>query len=433
MADRRIAEKTGQGVGCFLSNYSWLDGLSFTGMRERYLEAFDAIRIDCLNGDKYKTGKVAPDGTPDPSIFLTPSDPVGIQVGTAITTLVRKGNHAPATEVSFRHLWGQTKREALGETTEAEPTALYETIKPALPLGLTFASATVSEGWSDWPTLPDLFPRSFPGVNTGRDGFLIDIDLDRLKTRMSDYFDAAVRHEEIARRYPGAMKTPPRFDARAGRERLRARGGPQEADFVRQAYRPFDNRWLYWEAGTNLLDRPRPEYRLHVFEGNLWLAANKREIQEFTHGNLIRHVGGWKLGNWGTHFFPLWLQDDDVEMGKEATSPRLNLSGAAQRYIERLGIRAEDLFHHVLSVFHDPAYRAANAGAFRMEWPRIPLSGWPDGDATDAAKTLTQSAARGRALAQLSTPTRRSPASLQAHYVRKSTLSPCPPRPTAAT
>ena len=141
-----------------------------------------------------------------------------------------------------------------------------------------------------------------------------------------------------------------------------------------------------------------------MFEGNLWLAANKREIQEFTHGNLIRHVGGWKLGNWETHFFPLWLQDDDVEMGKKATSPRLNLSGAAQRYIERFGIRAEDLFHHVLSVLHDPAYRAANAGAFRMEWPRLPLPGWPDGDVTAAAETLTQSAARGRALAQLLDP-----------------------------
>ena len=44
MAERRIAEKTGRGVVCFISNYSWLDGLSFTGMRERYLEAFDAVR-----------------------------------------------------------------------------------------------------------------------------------------------------------------------------------------------------------------------------------------------------------------------------------------------------------------------------------------------------------------------------------------------------
>ena len=113
MAERRIAEETGRGVVCFISNYSWLDGLSFTGMRERYLEAFDAIRIECLNGDKYKTGKTTPDGSPDPSIFSTPEDPVGIQVGTAIATLVRKADHAPATEMrlGFRHLWGQTKPE----------------------------------------------------------------------------------------------------------------------------------------------------------------------------------------------------------------------------------------------------------------------------------------------------------------------------------
>ena len=38
------------------------------------------MRIDCLNGDKYKTGKVAPDGSPDPSIFSMQGDPVGIQV-----------------------------------------------------------------------------------------------------------------------------------------------------------------------------------------------------------------------------------------------------------------------------------------------------------------------------------------------------------------
>ena len=113
MAERRIAEKTGQGVVCFISNYSWLDGLSFSGMRERYLEAFDAIRIDCLNGDKYKTGKVAPDGSPDPSIFSTERSPVGIQVGTAIATLVRKADHLPADSVSFRHIWGRGKREEL--------------------------------------------------------------------------------------------------------------------------------------------------------------------------------------------------------------------------------------------------------------------------------------------------------------------------------
>ena len=171
MAERRIAEKTGRGIVCYISNYSWLDGLSFTGMREHFLDAFDAIRIDNLNGDKYKTGKTTPDGAPDPSIFSTPDDPVGIQVGTAIATLVRKDDHAPAQSVSFRHLWGQAKHAELTASAEAEPAGLYDEVAPLLPLGLPFADLAVSDGWQDWPSLPDLFPTSFPGVTTSRDGF----------------------------------------------------------------------------------------------------------------------------------------------------------------------------------------------------------------------------------------------------------------------
>ena len=513
MAERRIAEKTGQGIVCFISNYSWLDGLSFTGMRERYLDAFDAIRIDCLNGDKYKTGKVAPDGSPDPSIFSTGGDPVGIQVGTAITTLVRKAGHAPAEAIGFRHLWGQAKREALLETTEAAPDTLYVGVPPLLPLGLPFVRTAVSEDWFEWPALPDLFPVSFPGVKTSRDGFLVDTDLDRLKARIADYFDPALGHEEIARRHPAAMKTTARFDARAVREALLARGGPNEDGFVRFAYRPFDNRWLYWEGDTKLLDEKRADYRPHVFEGNLWLEAREREAKEdFSRGTVVRHLAD-NFGNGLSSFFPLRLcegqigsnddglhhprawppdhaahrigsddadprnpgvgppahaaghvgsdgdgaprslgpllpdraargigsngdgprtrnpearppasaarriendddgaprslgpslpdrtargigSDDDGPRNPEARPPapaarrigsddagprrHPNLSGAARRYLESLGLSVEDLFHHVLAVLHDPAYREANAGALRMEWPRIPLPGWP--------------------------------------------------------
>ncbi len=401
MAERRIAEKTGRGVICFISNYSWLDGLSFTGMRKRYLEAFDAVRIDCLNGDKYKTGKVAPDGSSDPSIFSTEGDPVGIQVGTAITTLVRKADHAPAGGVGFRHLWGQAKPAELTETAEAEPAALYEGIEPVLPLGLPFVRTTLSEDWFDWPALPELFPVSFPGVKTSRDGFLVDVDLDRLRVRIGDYFDASLSHEEIARRYPGGMKTTAPFGARAVRDKLLARGGPDEAGFIRFAYRPFDNRWLYWEADSGMLDRPRPDYRPHVFEGNVWFEAREREAKEdFSRGTLVRHLAD-NFGNGLSSFFPAWLRDEGIGNGGQR---RLNLSSAAQHYRDCLGLGVEDLFHHVLATLHDPAYRAANAGALRMEWPRIPIPGWPDGKAAGAAEALAESAARGRELAALLDP-----------------------------
>ncbi len=401
MAERRIAEKTGRGVVCFISNYSWLDGLSHTGMRERYLEAFDDIRIDCLNGDRFKTGKTTPDGSPDPSIFSTPEDPVGIQVGTAIATLIRKADHASAREVAFRHLWGETKPAQLTETAEAAPETLYEPVEPVVGLGLPFAPTTTSEGWFQWPELPDLFPQSFPGIKTSRDAFLVDIDRDRLEARIADYFDEGIPDEEILRRHPSVMKTAGRFNGPGIRRALLARGGPTESGFLRYAYRPFDNRWLYWERDTKLLDEKRAEYRPHVFDANLSLVAQQKPRRGWSPPQVIPNAGCLDLIDRGATCFPAWLavlSDDGAPTGRR----HANLSPEAQAYLGALGLDVEDLFHHVLATLHDPGYREANAGALRMGWPRIPCPGWPNGvDREESREALLASAARGRALAAL--------------------------------
>jgi hypothetical protein len=62
MAERQIVEQTGKGIVCFISNYSWLDGLSHPAMRERYLDVFDKIWIDNLHGDRI-ISEYAPDGS----------------------------------------------------------------------------------------------------------------------------------------------------------------------------------------------------------------------------------------------------------------------------------------------------------------------------------------------------------------------------------
>ena len=419
MAERRIAERTGQGIVSFISNYSWLDGLSFTGMRERYVEAFDAVRIDCLNGDKYRTGKIAPDGSPDPSIFSTEGNRVGIQVGTAIATLVRKADHEPASEVHFRHLWGRTKREELVRTADSEPEALYERIEPSLPLGMPFLRTTVDERWFDWPALPDLFPVRFHGVLTNRDAFLVDVDLERLRGRVGDYFDASLSHEEIERRYPSAMKSTARFDARAGREALLARGGPVEAGFRRITYRPFDDRWLYWEKDTKLLDEKRAEYRQHVDEENLWLTASQHVRKDASEPQAVftTHLGSHHLIERGSNLFPAYLRQDATPDGgllanageSLGNSHGLlpNLSAAARRYLHRLDATVEDLFHFTLATLHDAEYRNGNADGLRLGWPRIPLPGWPEGDGdagSQTAERFAASAERGREIGRLLDP-----------------------------
>ena len=409
MAERRITEKTGQGVVCFISNYSWLDGLSFTGMRERYLEAFDAIRIDNLHGDRI-ISEYAPDGRTSETVFALPGQSSGIKVGTSIALFSKSGTTASAKSThilyrDFHQAKAAERRQALLDSLNAPAIdAGYSKLEPELRLGLPFKPMTVSNDWFDWPSLPDLFPVSFPGVKTSRDGFLVDTDIDRLRTRITDYFDATLSHEEIARRYPGVMKTTARFDARTVRDELLARGGPIDAGFIRFAYRPFDIRWLYWDGETKLLDEKRADYRPHVFEGNVFLVTQQKPRREWSPPQVISHIGCLDLMDRGATCISAWLHEDGLGTEVGGAPRHSNLSGTAQRYLERLGAGVEDLFHHVLTVLHDPAYRKANAGALRMEWPRIPLPSWPDGDTDGAAKALAASAARGRELARLLAP-----------------------------
>ena len=137
-----------------------------------------------------------------------------------------------------------------------------------------------------------------------------------------------------------------------------------------------------------------------MFDGNLWLVTQQKPRRNWSPPQVISHLGCLDLLDRGATCIPAWLQEDGAV---KANLKQAKYGGeqTAQHYLDRLALGVEDLFHHVLAVLHDPAYRGANAGALRMEWPRIPLPGWPDGTVGGAAAVLSESAERGRALAAL--------------------------------
>ncbi|MDQ2745143.1 MAG: N-6 DNA methylase, partial [Chloroflexota bacterium] len=383
MAERRIVEGTGKGIVCYISNYSWLDGLSFTGMRERYLDVFDRIWIDSLNGDKYRTGKLTPWGGPDPSVFSTDANPEGIQVGTAISLLVRKDEHQIAETVEFRNLWGKDKRAQLRETEDQHGDALYETVTPPLGLGLPFEPTRVDAAYFSWPLLPELFPTSFPGVKTSRDDVLVDIDRDRLMRRMEQYFDPSISDEEMREIAPRIMDDVAGFDARSTRRQLVVRGFlPQ--NIVRYCYRPFDIRWLYWEPETNLLDRKRPEYVGQVFDGNGCLVTQQKPRRAWCATQVITSLGCRDLMDRGATCVPRLIRAATGVLAglrgasgesRTASPERRNISDRAEAYLDALeGSEGErDLFHHAVAVTHAPLYAVENLGGLGQDWPRIPL------------------------------------------------------------
>ncbi len=424
MAERRIAEgvpdsddpKPGpprpdaKGIVCFISNYSWLDGLSHTGMRERFLEAFDSIEIDCLNGDKYKTGKKTPDGKPDPSVFSTPQNPEGIQVGTAIALLERWPGHAdqpppgdgfhPRAKIGFRHWWGKNKRADVEASLDAPvPPA---PLSPAVKLGLPFVPGGALIAYSGWISVKELLAYSSYGILTNRDDALVSIDLPPLEERMKSYFNPKVALAEIAKNCAALAKKTGEFDPVAVRSHLLLRGC-ESGEITRIAYRPFDVRWLYWHPETKLLERKREDFRPHLFSGNVVVSIVQQNRKGFSEPLVTTCFPSHHLIERGANYFPLYLKSEAHAEGRHpdlftpvASGPQPNLTDFAKSYLAGLEAGPEDLFFHIVAILHAPLYRADNAGALRQDWPRVPLP-------ADAA-TLRAGAALGRQLAALLDP-----------------------------
>lgn len=225
VAERRIAEQTGKGIICLVTNSSWLGDPSAVVMRQRLLSEFGDVTIDHLNGDSRETGKKTPSGDPDPSVFSTKLNPSGITRGVAISMLVRADGHTgtpPA--VRYRDFWGQDKREQLAAAT-AEPRGgpEYETLTPDQVNWYRLLRWHPRQGYEGWPAVTELCEADpMLGLNENRQFALIDGDRDALAARMRTYLDPDVPLAEVD---PHLSRTFSGFDPARVRDRLLGRHG----------------------------------------------------------------------------------------------------------------------------------------------------------------------------------------------------------------
>lgn len=425
LGEKRIGEVSKRGVVCFISNYSWLDGISHPIMRERILTAFDTVYIDNCNGDKYKTGKRTPDGKPDESMFTTDDHRVGIQVGTAIATLVANGSPKKPGHVStvqYREFWGtgNVKREALLGCLDNDKKgdALYSPLAPSARFRWVLAGGSAhSAGYGAWRRLIDLIPVHYSGLNENRQGMLMADDREELARRMADYFNPKIPHDEIAESWPALVADAARFDGRQTRTQLhKLKMAFNERYLVRLAFRPFDETWLYWVGQTKLLNEKRDDFFQQCWRGNLFLSASQTGRKGgFNQPFLVDKFGDLHLQDPWSQFFPMLIREEGM-FASHAPQPNI-ASDVLEVMCASAGIPMRDekghaysegaldiarkLFFHSLAVLWSPAYRSENEAALRQDWPRIPIP-------TDIA-VLTNSAALGERLAGLLLPDRSVP------------------------
>lgn len=416
LAEKRIAEHGGRGVVSFISNFSFLGDPSYVVMRQSLASHFDRLWFDCMNGDSRETGKLTPDGKPDPSVFSTEWNREGIRVGTAIATLVKK-SPTPAPQVLFRQFWGTKKREELLASLSAPDfDAQFQLAEPNKDNRYTFKPSDVTAAYLTWPKLSELCAAApINGLMEKRGGALMGESSDDLSARMERYFDTEATFDDLAKESHPLTQDAARYNARSARAKILKDEGFKPEQLVRYALRPFDTRWCYFTSVRPIWNEPRP---------NLWAQCWQNNRFLMTRPVGVAHPEGFPLfftsilgdndflkGH--AYYYPLRLKDSTphkTARSKDKTATLLdektgelsaNLSPLSRSYLASLGLpepgadatTAELIWMHALAIGYSPAYLSENADGIRQDWLRIPL---PKGKAA-----LLASAALGRQVAAL--------------------------------
>lgn len=404
LAERQIAETTGLGIVSFITNSSWLDGLSHPIMREHMLTAFEHIWIDNLHGGGRFKGSRGPDGKPDRSVFeyVGGQGSMGITVPTAITTMVKTRQGIEKLEVFYRDVWGQgyEKRKRLQDDAALDISsqkALYRSITPSETAHYILTPGSVNDTYTCWPALDEMFVNQYPGVKTSRDSDLVSIDRDTLSTRMQRYFRPDISDEQMEQYAPALMTSASRFNAATTRQDLLRTSRFREERLVPYAYRSLDNRRLYWEDTTKLLDEKRADYFEQIFPGNLYLEVirHQRKAGLYDHGIVLGNLMDLNFVDGGGRCFPLYIRGTGLFEGKQANFKEEFMALIEKAYGEDTRT-LEDVFYHIASMLNTPAYRTENAGAIESDWPRIPIPA--------TREQLTASAELGRKVGDLLRP-----------------------------
>ena len=359
---QEILKKRDMSVPGCVHPHSYMDNLTFRGMRWNLLQNFAAIYVIDLHGNvmSRETFDIA---ERDENVF-------DIQQGVCISIFVKRPNHEGPAQVFYSDIYGSRTRkyEYLNRTAFADvawrqitPTRPYYFMKPK-----NFSNASDYDGGVK---ISELFPLGLGGVKTHDDATLV-----------SDI----------------AFTT--------GHDQL-------------YEYRPFDTKHIDYDLDK--VERPRYDVMRHFIDHeNIGIVMNRQVVTDnWSHIQIVSHMIDNRL-----HYSrkgipvlcPLYLYDD-------TGSRKPNINGELVHQFEsRVGMQFADvsddshftvvtIADYCYAVLHSDSYRIAYRDLLSIDFPRVP---YPE------SKTLfLQLAAKGESLRRFHTMQENVPNNLRIEFL----------------
>lgn len=375
-----IIDRNSIGVLAYISNNSFIDGITHRQVRKSLVSSFNKIYIKDLHGNANKKEK-DPNGGPDENVF-------DIQQGVSINLFIKcqvdkkSINHTDVfgkREAKYKHLIKSSLESINWERLVIDNENCFFTSK----------DLTTDNEYLKYIDLSMLFPLSNSGIQTKCDAISISEDLDELKKTVSTFQTKSVGELKILFK----RKESSGWNFQNAKDDLIKH---PSVVFAKYNYRPFDFRYIaYTGTSSGFLGRSRSIVMKHfVNRDNIGICLMRQFFQDapYSHIYSTKYLIDERTmysNRGGTYLFPLYTYPESngqQNIGRpihripnlnEAIvyelSKKLGLTFTIEKIDDLTCFAPIDILDYIYAVLHSPNYREKYIEFLKIEFPRVPF------------------------------------------------------------
>jgi predicted helicase len=369
-------QKNGSGILAFISNNSFLSGLTHRRMREHLMTTFEKIYIMDLHGNS-NIKEIQPNGKPDKNVF-------DIKQGVSINIFIKKGGSPRNSEILHRDVFGEREEKYNYLLDRTLNTVEWEKLDVNEP-NFFFTSTNLSLNDTSYSTgfkLSELFDICNSGIKTDRDSLFIDFEERKLNDRIEKLLSLQWDEKFIADfniKDSGSYKLTKILMNKTFKSK-----------FIQPIqYRPFDNRWIYYDP--EIISRPAEKAMKHLlFNDNLSLSLKRQSKFVFSYCFIHKSICEsclFESAYANNTEFPLYLYSRNKEQqttDQLIRTPNLNhqiikiieekleLLFTNEKELTKGTFAPIDILDYIYGVLHSPTYREKYKEFLKIDFPRIP-------------------------------------------------------------
>lgn len=370
-------EKNGEGILAYISNNSFIDGVTHRQMRKDLLETFDKIYILNLHGSAMKN-EVAPDGSKDENVF-------DIQQGVSINLFIKTNKKEKMGEVFYTDFYGIRYEKYESLLRNSIKTVSWKKLDYREPYYFFVPKDfSLYDIYQKYFSINELFQKVNCGIETDRDSLFVDFDKNVLSKRIQ-----ILLSDNIPSSFISEYRV---IDSGSYKITQKIRGLKYDSKYISPIqYRPFDYRFTYYDP--KIISRPAQKVMPSILKGSIaLLSCRQQSTFDFQHilvTNTLSEVCTISLQTKEkTYVFPLYTYLDSSEQttidNKNSRFSNLNFE-IVNKIAENLKLKFTfekienkntfapiDIFDYIYAILHSPRYRKKYKEFLKIDFPRIP-------------------------------------------------------------